>query len=155
VSPPGSGSYVATKHAVVGISRSLRVEAKRHGVRVSALCPGAIATPILTGGKFGRVDALGVTNDKILEMWSRVRPMDVDVFAAKVLRKVERNTEIIVVPSWWKALWYLDRLSPALGSRFWEHMLGQMRSDLEKGRGESHAKTNGHAAPHAVAKAPV
>jgi NAD(P)-dependent dehydrogenase (short-subunit alcohol dehydrogenase family) len=30
-------SYTATKHAVVGLSRALRVEAKRHGVRVSVL----------------------------------------------------------------------------------------------------------------------
>jgi NAD(P)-dependent dehydrogenase (short-subunit alcohol dehydrogenase family) len=130
VAPPGSGSYVGAKHAVVGISRSLRVEARRHGVRVSALCPGAIATPILTGGKYGRVDALGVGNDKILEMWSRVRPMNVDVFAGKVLRAVERNQEIIVLPSWWKALWYADRLSPALGSWLSERALARMRAEL-------------------------
>jgi NAD(P)-dependent dehydrogenase (short-subunit alcohol dehydrogenase family) len=134
VAPGGSGSYVGAKHAVVGISRSLRAEAKRHGVRVSALCPGAIATPILTGGKFGRVDSLGLTNEKILELWSRFKPMAPDVFAGKVLRKVEQNAEIIVVPSWWKAFWYLDRLSPALGSRLWEYMLVQMRVEVDQAR---------------------
>jgi NAD(P)-dependent dehydrogenase (short-subunit alcohol dehydrogenase family) len=37
--------YTATKHAVVAISRTLRIEAERHGVAVSALCPGVIRTP--------------------------------------------------------------------------------------------------------------
>ncbi len=47
-------SYTATKHAVVGPSRALRVEARLHGVRVSVLCPGVIRTPILQGGRYGR-----------------------------------------------------------------------------------------------------
>jgi NAD(P)-dependent dehydrogenase (short-subunit alcohol dehydrogenase family) len=132
--PPGSGSYVATKHAVVGISRSLRVEAKRHGVRVTALCPGAIRTPILTGGKYGRNDALGLPAEKILDMWARFYPMDVDEFANKALRGVQRNAEIIVVPAWWKAFWYLDRLSPWLASKVWDKVLAEMRAEVEKAR---------------------
>lgn len=39
--------YSMTKHAVVGLSLSLRSEAAGHGVRVSVLCPGALETPIL------------------------------------------------------------------------------------------------------------
>jgi short-subunit dehydrogenase len=35
ITTPGLGSYTATKHAVVGISKALRVEAERHGVQVS------------------------------------------------------------------------------------------------------------------------
>jgi NAD(P)-dependent dehydrogenase (short-subunit alcohol dehydrogenase family) len=46
-----TGSYTATKHAVVGLSRALRVEAKPYGVRVSVVCPGVIRTPILEGGR--------------------------------------------------------------------------------------------------------
>ena len=33
-------AYSVAKHGVVGLSKTLRIEAKRHGVRVSALCPG-------------------------------------------------------------------------------------------------------------------
>src|SRR5207245_1645278 len=40
-------AYAATKHAVVGLSTSLRPEAARRGVRVSVLCPGAVDTAIL------------------------------------------------------------------------------------------------------------
>src|SRR5277367_4291720 len=55
ITTSGAASYTATKHAVVAISKTLRLEAERHGVQVSVFCPGAIRTPILTGGKFGRV----------------------------------------------------------------------------------------------------
>ncbi|MGI9645859.1 MAG: SDR family NAD(P)-dependent oxidoreductase [Ilumatobacteraceae bacterium] len=44
---PGATPYSATKHAVVGLSLSLRAEASSYGVRVSALCPAALETPIL------------------------------------------------------------------------------------------------------------
>ena len=45
-----------TKHAVVGLSLSLRAEAALLGIRVSVLCPGAIRTPILDGGgKYGKM----------------------------------------------------------------------------------------------------
>lgn len=39
-------AYSASKHAVVGITKSLAVEVARHGVRVNAICPGAVATPM-------------------------------------------------------------------------------------------------------------
>ena len=112
VAAPGSASYTATKHAVVGISKVLRVEAKRHGITVSVLCPGAIRTPILTFGKYGRYK--GVSDEQLLKFWEPFRPMAPEKFAERALRAVLRGDAIIVVPAWWKALWYLDRLSPAL-----------------------------------------
>jgi NAD(P)-dependent dehydrogenase (short-subunit alcohol dehydrogenase family) len=128
---PGQGGYTATKHAVVGLSKALRIEAKRHGVRVSALCPGVIRTPILTGGKFGRLNMEGLSEQRMLGMWEKLRPMDADLFARKVLRAVARNEGIIVVPGWWKALWYLDRLSPTLSATLWGAALARMRADLQ------------------------
>jgi len=128
---PGQGSYTASKHAVVGLSKALRIEAKVHGVRVSALCPGVIRTPILTGGKYGRTNVEGLSEQKMVELWEKFRPMDADVFARKVVRAVARNEAIIVVPGWWKALWYLERLSPALSSKLWETAVVRLRSELE------------------------
>jgi len=135
VAAPGDGSYTATKHAVVGLSKALRLEAGRHGVRVSALCPGAIKTPILTGGKYGRANIDGLSEEQMLGLWAPLRPMDVDVFAGKALRAVARNESIIVVPGWWKALWYLERFSPALNARLWQRMLARMRTDVEAAGG--------------------
>jgi NAD(P)-dependent dehydrogenase (short-subunit alcohol dehydrogenase family) len=122
---PGLGSYTATKHAVVGISKALRVEAERHGVQVSVLCPGAIRTPILTMGKYGRYD--GVSDEQLLKFWEPFRPMAPEKFAERALRAVLRGDPIIVVPAWSKAFWYLERLSPALSMRVGKAMLKRIR----------------------------
>ena len=47
VPAPGLTPYSMTKHAVVGLTTSLRPEAASHGVRVSVVCPGVIDTPLL------------------------------------------------------------------------------------------------------------
>ena len=127
---PGEGSYTATKHAVVGLTKALRVEARRHGVRASVLCPGAIRTPILTGGRYGRLGIEGVTEEKIMQIWERVRPMPVEQFARRAIDAVLRNDAIIVLPGWWKAFWYIDRISPSLSMKLWETALGHLRSEL-------------------------
>jgi NAD(P)-dependent dehydrogenase (short-subunit alcohol dehydrogenase family) len=125
VTNAGMASYSATKHAVVGLSKALRVEAERHGVQVSVLCPGVIRTPILAGGEYGRYD--GANDEKLLEFWEALRPMAPEKFAERALRAVLRGDAIIVVPGWWKALWYLERLSPALSMRLAKLSLNRLR----------------------------
>ncbi len=44
---PALTSYAMTKHALVGLGTSLRVEAARHGVGVTVVCPGPVDTPLL------------------------------------------------------------------------------------------------------------
>jgi NAD(P)-dependent dehydrogenase (short-subunit alcohol dehydrogenase family) len=117
VAGPGEASYTASKHAVVALSKALRLEAERHGIKVSVLCPGAIRTPILTGGTYGRMTKTGISDEELLKFWEPFRPMAPEKFAERALRAVLRGDTIIVVPAWWKTLWYLDRLSPALSMR--------------------------------------
>ncbi|MDM4142059.1 MULTISPECIES: SDR family oxidoreductase [Mycobacterium] len=124
---PGTVSYTASKHAVVALSRALRLEAERHNVKVSVLCPGAIRTPILTGGVYGRMTNMRASEGDILKSWEPTRPMAPDKFAERVLRAVLRNHAIVIVPAWWKALWYLDRLSPTLSTGMARLVLRRMR----------------------------
>jgi len=39
-------AYSASKHAVIGFTSSLALEMKSHGIRVNAICPGPVATPL-------------------------------------------------------------------------------------------------------------
>jgi NAD(P)-dependent dehydrogenase (short-subunit alcohol dehydrogenase family) len=117
VPSPLTASYSTTKHAIVGLSKALRVEARSRGVRVTVLCPGVIRTPLLSGGAHGVL--LPAIPEEEQRRWmqsqfERLRPLDARVFAEKALRAVARNKAIVVIPSWWKALWWLDRVSPAL-----------------------------------------
>ncbi|MDR3657390.1 MAG: SDR family oxidoreductase [Mycobacterium sp.] len=125
VTTAGQGSYTATKHAVVAISKTLRIEAERHGVQVSVLCPGVIRTPILAGGKYGRNN--GLSDESMLKFWEQLRPMAPEIFAERALRAVLRGKAIIVVPAWWKAWWYLERLSPSLSMRVIRPALKRLR----------------------------
>ena len=108
---PLSVSYGATKAAVISISKSLRAEAASAGVRVSVLCPGVIKTPMVLGGPSHRDLQLELGRAQ-RENWQRLLPMDPQRFAQKALRQIARNKPIIVIPSWWRLMWWLDRASP-------------------------------------------
>lgn len=44
---PGAAGYVASKHAVLGLTRAAALEGASRGIRVNAVCPGSIETPLL------------------------------------------------------------------------------------------------------------
>jgi 3-hydroxybutyrate dehydrogenase len=46
----GMAPYVASKHALLGMGRSVSLELRERGVRVTTLCPGPITTDILGPG---------------------------------------------------------------------------------------------------------
>ena len=45
---PGRAAYHASKHGVIGLTRSAGIEYAARGVRINAICPGTIATPMVT-----------------------------------------------------------------------------------------------------------
>ena len=49
---------------------------------------------------------------------ARASPISPEKFAKRAIRAVLHGDAIIVIPGWWKAWWYLDRLSPTLSMRF-------------------------------------
>jgi NAD(P)-dependent dehydrogenase (short-subunit alcohol dehydrogenase family) len=54
---PGEAPYVASKHAVLGLTKSAAVEYGRDGIRVNAVSPGATRTELLLN-VFGSQEAL-------------------------------------------------------------------------------------------------
>jgi NADP-dependent 3-hydroxy acid dehydrogenase YdfG len=45
----GGTAYVASKHAALGFSRALMMEARKDNVRVIAICPGTVDTSLIRG----------------------------------------------------------------------------------------------------------
>jgi len=131
VPTPGTVGYAASKFGVVGLSTSLRAEAAAAGIRVSVLCPGVIRTPILEGGKHGK-SLLPIPPEVQRRYWERLRPMAPERFAAKVLPAISKNQAIIIVPSWWKIFWWLNRLSPSLGLFIGRKLYEKTMRELEK-----------------------
>jgi 3-oxoacyl-[acyl-carrier protein] reductase len=43
----GGTAYCASKHAVLGFSKALMPEVRKHNIRVVAICPGSVATPFM------------------------------------------------------------------------------------------------------------
>jgi len=109
--------YSTSKFAVVGLSQALRIEAEYRGVRVSALCPGAIQTPILTGGEFGKLGS-GITKEQVTKFWSAFNPMPADEFAREAIDQVAKNLPLIIVPGWWGRAYLTFRLLPRLWYRW-------------------------------------
>ncbi|XP_050113663.1 short chain aldehyde dehydrogenase 1-like isoform X4 [Malus sylvestris] len=54
-------AYAMSKHAVVGLMKSLCVDLGQHGIRVNCISPGAMATPFLT-------NLLGIERNTVEEM---------------------------------------------------------------------------------------
>ncbi len=132
---PFCASYCASKHAVIGLSLSLRIEAARLGVQISALCPGLIHTPILDGGgRFGRL-LEPVAEQQLRRLVSRLGPMDPDLFARRVLRAVAKNQAIIVVPGWWRLLWWIQRRSPSLSCWLVAKQFARFKEQFESAAG--------------------
>jgi NAD(P)-dependent dehydrogenase (short-subunit alcohol dehydrogenase family) len=110
--------YAMTKHAVVGLSTSLRIEAAVHGVKVHVLCPSAIETPLLDSTPPADLPGIPWRPDtrRLLEAFAGP-PYGVEALARETLDAVERNEGVIVRPSRTRFLWRLGRWFPALVER--------------------------------------
>jgi len=63
----GSGPYVASKHGVIGLTKSAALEYAPHNIRINAVCPGVIATPM--------VDRVTHHNEAAIQQLSSMAPL--------------------------------------------------------------------------------
>ena len=79
---PGAASYNASKHGVIGLTKTVALEYASKNVRVNAVCPGFIETPML--------DRVTDASVKIREQLIKAVPM----------RRVAKASEIAEATSW-------------------------------------------------------
>ena len=124
---PLAGPYVATKHAVVGLSRSVRLEGKASQVKVTAVCPGFIDTPL-----FDRTETPpGMDRDRAREAIP-FRFLPVDEAVAVIVKGLPTNPERLVFPLEVRLLWWLDRWVPRLTNWLFLRALEDSRKALSR-----------------------
>lgn len=64
---PGLPAYVATKHGVVGLTKTAALEYAKEGIRVNAVCPGVIHTSM--------IDRLTGKNKEVEKQYTAMEPM--------------------------------------------------------------------------------
>ncbi len=111
---PMDAAYGTTKHAILGLSLSLRDEGHDLGVKVSAVCPGFIKTPIIYNTPILNVD---YSREEIEENLPHFLFMDVNRAGKAILKGVARNRAVIVFPFHARLAWWLMRLYPPLFDR--------------------------------------
>lgn len=55
---PGRAAYHASKHGVIGMTRSAALEYAAKGIRINAVCPGTVETPMVTEMLAGEPEAM-------------------------------------------------------------------------------------------------
>ena len=132
---PGATAYAMTKHGVVGLSLSLRAEAAQHGVRVTAVCPGVVDTPILDkGGPDDLPKPVMVGHAR--EFFRHVQPRFYapDQLAQDILRGIDRNTALVIAPTSARVAWYLWRYAPLLVNRMTARQIAWARATFSADR---------------------
>ena len=67
VASPYKAGYVAAKHGVMGLVRTLALEGAEHGILATAVCPGFVRTPLVEAQIPDQAKAHGVSEEEALE----------------------------------------------------------------------------------------
>jgi 3-hydroxybutyrate dehydrogenase len=72
---PAVAAYAAAKHGVLGLVRSLALEAAKSGITVNAVCPGYVDTPMAEAAVAGLMARKGIGEAEALAMVTGGNPM--------------------------------------------------------------------------------
>ena len=67
VASPFKAGYVAAKHGVLGLVKTLALEGAEHGIIASAVCPGFVRTPLVENQVADQAKAHGMSEESVLE----------------------------------------------------------------------------------------
>jgi short-subunit dehydrogenase len=109
-------AYTTTKFGLNGFSTALWAEVRRHGVKVSLVCPGAVSTNIAQGTRVYEGEKQSDFADKFLAMLQE-RGMDPQEAGQRILQAVAKDKFLVLLGKEAYALYYLTRLAPAFMRR--------------------------------------
>lgn len=112
----GLVAYCTTKFAVLGLSEAFSDELHRHGIGVTAICPGIIDTPITGSARLrGAYDVPGAR--ELMVGRYRQRGYTAERVAKGILAAVQRDRVVAPISPEAHALYRLVRFAPALMRR--------------------------------------
>jgi 3-hydroxybutyrate dehydrogenase len=66
VASPFKSAYVAAKHGVVGLTKTIALEGAEHGITCNAICPGYVWTPLVENQIGDTAKARGITREEVI-----------------------------------------------------------------------------------------
>jgi 3-hydroxybutyrate dehydrogenase len=67
VASPYKSAYVAAKHGVLGLVKTLALEGAAEGITATAVCPGYVRTPLVEKQLADQAQARGIPEERVLE----------------------------------------------------------------------------------------
>ena len=64
---PLKSAYVAAKHGILGLARTMAKEGAKHNVRANTICPGFVRTPLVEKQIPQQALALGITEERVVK----------------------------------------------------------------------------------------
>lgn len=122
--------YSMTKFAIVGLSNSLRLEAKEYGIRVTVLCPAFVDTPLLDKGNptdLPKVESEPNVRKYLGEITGT--PDSASTYAKKMLIEIPKDQAMIFYPKKAREIWKIGRYFPSLLSKLGDKALAKERKE--------------------------
>ena len=88
---PGNPLYAATKWALIGLVRSVHADLEARGIRINALCPGAVATPLMGDDPHALFERMGVPS---------FEPEDLAATVVEMLASDRSGEAVLHRPPW-------------------------------------------------------
>lgn len=67
VASPFKSAYVAAKHGLLGLTKTVALEVAEYGITVNAVCPGYVKTPLVLGQIADTAKARGISEEEVIK----------------------------------------------------------------------------------------
>ena len=67
VASPFKSAYVAAKHGILGLTKTVALEVATDGITANSICPGYVKTPLVEAQIADQAKARGMTEDQVMK----------------------------------------------------------------------------------------